>query len=164
MTAFDPAEWSELFVASAGAAAALAGLVFVAVSINVEHIVGFQGLPERALATLFLLLGVVVISLLVLVPGQGAPVLGLELAVAGALGAAFTCFLVLRPQDPAKRSAARQIANVTVMLGGTLPFVIGGLSLIAGAGGGLYWILAGMIVAVLGAVLNAWVFLVEILR
>jgi hypothetical protein len=41
--AYDPTEWSDLFVANAGASAALAGLVFVAVSINIERILKFDG-------------------------------------------------------------------------------------------------------------------------
>jgi hypothetical protein len=48
VTAYDPELWHDLFVAVAGAAAALAGLVFVAVSINVERILQYKGLPERA--------------------------------------------------------------------------------------------------------------------
>ena len=35
--AYDIEQWSDLSVASAGASAALAGLVFVAVSINIEQ-------------------------------------------------------------------------------------------------------------------------------
>jgi hypothetical protein len=42
--------------------------------------------------------------------------------------------------------------------------VIGGLSVLFEAGGGLYWIAAGVILAIVGAVANAWVLLVEILR
>ena len=38
MAAYDVEPWSDLFVAAAGAGAALAGLVFVAVSINVDRI------------------------------------------------------------------------------------------------------------------------------
>lgn len=34
MDAYDATAWTDLFVAAAGASAALAGLVFVAVSIN----------------------------------------------------------------------------------------------------------------------------------
>ncbi len=47
---------------------------------------------------------------------------------------------------------------------GTAPFLIGGVSLIAESGGGLYWILAGIVLATIGSVANAWVLLIEILR
>lgn len=47
---------------------------------------------------------------------------------------------------------------------GTVPLVIGGLSVLLEAGGGLYWIAAGIVFAIVGAVANAWVLLVEILR
>jgi modulator of FtsH protease len=42
--------------------------------------------------------------------------------------------------------------------------VVGAISLIAGAGGGLYWVLGGIVGALVGTVLNAWVLLIEILR
>jgi hypothetical protein len=47
---------------------------------------------------------------------------------------------------------------------GTVPLVVGGASVLAESGGGLYWIVAGIVLAVVGAVSNAWVLLVEILR
>jgi hypothetical protein len=79
LAAFDISHWKDLFVASAGASAALAGLVFVAVSINVERILKFEGLPERALQTVLLLLSVVLVSIIGLIPGQGHAAIGAEL-------------------------------------------------------------------------------------
>ena len=47
---------------------------------------------------------------------------------------------------------------------GTIPLLVGSVSLLAETGGGLYWIGAGIALAIAGAVANAWVLLVEILR
>ena len=37
-------------------------------------------------------------------------------------------------------------------------------SVLAGWGGGLYWLAAAIVLAAVGAAINAWVLLVEILR
>ena len=42
--------------------------------------------------------------------------------------------------------------------------VVAGVSLLLGAGGGLYWLVPGMAFSVVVAVVNAWVLLVEVVR
>jgi modulator of FtsH protease len=42
MTAFQPGQWHDMFVAMAGAAAALTGLIFVAVSIDLEQVLKYR--------------------------------------------------------------------------------------------------------------------------
>ncbi|HEX3901634.1 MAG TPA: hypothetical protein VH853_02220 [Polyangia bacterium] len=48
MTAYPTAGWESFFVAEVGAAAALTGLLFVAVSINLSKVLAFPQLPGRA--------------------------------------------------------------------------------------------------------------------
>jgi hypothetical protein len=163
LTAFDASEWSDLFVAAAGASAALAGLLFVAVSINVERILALPGVPERALQALLQLLAVVVVSLMVLAPGQSNTALGLELLAVATPLLAGSLVLTVRGLRAGREGSGAAI-RLSVVLAGTAPFAIGGISLIAESGGGLYWVLAGTALALIGAVLNAWVMLVEILR
>lgn len=163
MTVYDPAQWSDLFVATAGASAALAGLVFVAVSINIERILKFEGLPERALETVVVLLSVVFVSIIGLIPGQTHVTLGVELVVLSvALGAA-VAKLTARTLRGAERRSWR-FGRLLVPAAAMLPLIIGGASLVVESGGGLYWIVAGMLFAIAGGVTNAWVLLVEILR
>jgi hypothetical protein len=162
-TAYSAQEWSELFIASAGASAALTGLLFVAVSVNIERILKFPGLPERALQTLLLLLSAVLISLIALIPGQSTTALGVELLVVS-LGFGVPIFTLLIKTMPDAREYVHPVAHLSLVLPGTLPLLIGSVSLLALAGGGLYWIVAGILGAILGASANAWVLLVEILR
>ena len=160
--AYDAADWSDLFVAAAGASAALAGLVFVAVSINLEHVLDFPGLPDRALATLTLLLMPVVVSVFALMP-QSSTALGIELLATGVVAVAAAGMFTWRSLPPdAQRSWVFGRTSTAVL--GTVPFAVAGATLLAEAGGGLYWAVAGVLVGILGGVTNAWVLLVEIRR
>lgn len=163
MIAYDVEEWRELLVASAGAGAALAGLVFVAVSINIERILQREGLPERALQTVLLLLGAVTTSLLALIP-QGISALGVELLVAGLALTGFFSATVGATLEGTGGHHTWMLTRLLLTVPGHIPYVLCGVSLLAGTGGGLRWLAAGIIGAVIGAVVNAWVLLVEILR
>jgi hypothetical protein len=164
LTAYDASEWSDLFVAAAGAGAALAGLVFVAVSINIDRILALEGLPERALETVLTLLMVVCVSIVGLIPGQDNTALGAELLGLTAVFAIVIVRLSLRslPKGPAPRHWV--IGRLFVIAVAVLPLLVGAVSVLAEGGGGLYWIAAGIIGSLVGAVANAWVLLVEILR
>jgi hypothetical protein len=164
MTAYAASEWTDFFVAGAGASAALAGLVFVAVSINVDRILRFQGLPERALATVMLLLSVVLVSLIGLIPGQSRPAMAGELLGVGLVFAVVILGLTRRSMASRDRQRVHTFGHWLLVGLGTVPVVLGAVGLFAEAGGGLYWVAAGMVLATTGGVGNAWVLLVEILR
>ena len=74
--------WSDFFAAAAGVAGALAGLVFVGLSINLTQILQLPTAIGRAAETLFVLAGVLVIDLVALVPAQSARHLATLLLIA----------------------------------------------------------------------------------
>jgi modulator of FtsH protease len=164
--AYDPEQWHDLFVAVAGASAALAGLLFVAVSINVDRIIKYEGLPERGVETLTLVLAALVVSIAGLTPGQSHVALGIELVV---MAAALLIFLVVLPvthqlPEGAYKPPAWLLSRWIIRFTGPGLLAIGAVSELFAAGGGLYWVAAGFVFLVLGAVANAWVLLIEILR
>ena len=124
--AYDIERWSDLFVASAGASAALAGLVFVAVSINLEQVLADAPEYRRARWRRSpCSSGAVMVSLLCLVP-QSSTALGVELvAIGGAL-------LVRRPRclwgiaATRRAGAAGSSAAWTIALLSTVPFLVAG--------------------------------------
>ena len=163
MSGYAPADWHEFFVAAAGASAALLGLLFVTISINLEQILKHRHLPGRAAATLGVLLSVLVVCSFGLAPGQSNRTLGVEILATGALVATqAVCVSVGKrsPGDPLSWT----LGNLPILLLPALAFVGGGWSPLAGGGGGLYWILAGTVLTFVGASVNAWVLLVEIVR
>ena len=165
MTAYDPSEWHDLFVAAAGASAALLGLLFVAVSINLERILQFKELPGRALEALMQLTCVLLVSLAGLVPGQSHVALGIELLlVVAAIAAIVVRQPIVAVDDSGREPASWRVSRWTVRLAGLVAIAIAGLGLVAEAGGGLYWLAAGIALATVAAIAGAWVLLVEILR
>jgi hypothetical protein len=159
------ADWSGFFIAMAGAGAALAGLIVVAMSVTIKQILAYPTLPPRAAATISALVLIVIVSGLTLIPHQTAVWLGAEVTFAALLAliphASLTYRLVTQnPPRPFSESFWK------ISAGGAqgLPFAIGGVLVLFGNTSGLDWIAVGMLLAIAYAMLNAWVLLVEIQR
>ena len=163
MTAYSAEAWGDFALAVAGAAAALTGLLFVAVSLNLDQILAYPHLPGRAATTLGALGTLLLVSLCMLAPAQGRLWLGGEVAAVAALLAA----AVVRTQMHARRipnSPEHLVTASVVLLVPAALLLVGGVSVAIGAGGGLYWVFAGTATGFAGTLLNAWVLLVEIKR
>jgi MFS-type transporter involved in bile tolerance (Atg22 family) len=78
-----PAQWSSFLSAEVGASAALTGLIFVAVSINLTRILAYPHLTPRVAKALVTLVGIQFAASLCLVPGQSQVLLGSELMLLG---------------------------------------------------------------------------------
>jgi len=164
--AYDPEQWHDLFVAVAGASAALLGLLFVAVSINLERILAYKGLPERALETMMLLMAVLIVSIAGLMPGQSNVAFGLEL-----LGIATAMILIVARlpvptgDAPGRREATKwKLTRWGFRAISIAPLWLAGLFEVLEVAGALYWLAAAIVFCILAAVTSAWVLLVEILR
>jgi len=162
---YSNAGWEYFFAAMVGATAALTGLLFVAVSINLDRILqGHRFLPARAAETLVSLVFVLYASALALVP-QNTRLLGLEILVVVLPIIALSARSQLahrkeRPRDPFLWFASR-LSAIAI---GTIPGLIAGISLLVRWGGGIYWLVPTAILGIAGAVYSAWVLLVEIVR
>ncbi|MEG9246780.1 hypothetical protein V6S67_01610 [Arthrobacter sp. Soc17.1.1.1] len=157
--------WSDFNVAMVGATAALAGLLIVAMSVNISAIVASPALPARAAAAIGTLTLAIVVGAIGLAPAQPAWAHGLEVL------AAFLVVLVLEVHAlrllAAEKGRTRSERAVKVLTGALPlgPFAAGAALLLAGAPGpGFAWLAVGCVLAVVGGILFSWVALVEVLR
>jgi hypothetical protein len=163
--AYNPAAWSGFFSAEVGASAALAGLIFVAVSINLAQIVKLKQLVSRSAKALLSLMAVLFASSLCLVPELSRSILGYELT---ALGIVIWAATTLSQYGAARKNlyvdAKTKVFHFVLTEISAIPFVAGGISLAWGSGGGLYWLAAGTVFSLANALFDAWVLLIEIQR
>lgn len=157
------ADWGIFFAAQVGASAALAGLIFVSVSLSLAKIIASAHLPTRAFQALIVLLEILTIASLAIVP-QSRIALGAEVLVIG--GAIWA--LVLTFDRQSLKSAGidyrrRALARMTLSQTAALLYVVAGVTLLA-SGTGLYWLVPAILGSYLIAMLDAWVLLVEINR
>lgn len=157
--------WESFAVAQIGASAALAGLIFVGVSVNLESVLKTPGAPGRAGEALLVLLQLLIVNSLILVPDQPLSQLGLELlaigiitwlAVIGVQWRSYSVWSQTHLAIYAPRLLLGQLA--------TLPFIATGIGLLLRGEGAMGWLAVGVIGAFLVAFGNAWVLLVEIKR
>lgn len=160
---YEPEAWHDLFVAEAGAVAALGGLIFVAVSLNLEQVLKLPKIPPLAVRTLVILVGLLLLSVLVLTPGQPTPALGIEVVVLGAVMTTAVTVSTTRTHLPVTRWSWT-VPTLLLALVSTVPMVLAGVSLLAGSGGGLYWTVLESCAGISVAVYYAWILLVEIRR
>jgi len=153
--------WGDYFVAQAGAAAALAGLLFVAVSINLERVLAFPNLPGRAAETLILLLGLLVAAMLALVPGQAATTLGYEITTVGMIATALISGIQLR----APRSEYENMpVRVLVSQMPAAVWVTAGICLISSSGYGMQVNVIATVLGFCSVAHSSWILLIEIQR
>ncbi len=165
MDAYEVAGWESFGVAMAGAAAVLVGLIFVAMSINMERLLGFPWVVSRAADAVLILMITLVAATLLLVPGVAVPVLGWSMVVLGVASAVFVLVRGVRrrPMIDAqyRRNMDVQVAIAVVCLA---EFAVAGASVLAGFGGGLYWLVPAALGSLAIAVIDSWVLLVEVNR
>ncbi len=96
--AYDPSAWHDFGVGVATAAASLTGLLFISLSINLEHVLGNPWLPRRAGLTLILMFEALVIGLVLLTPLGSRTSFGWALFASAAVGwAAASVTFLFRP-------------------------------------------------------------------
>ncbi|GAB3802488.1 hypothetical protein GCM10028798_19740 [Humibacter antri] len=158
--------WGEFFVAIAGASAALAGLIIVAISVTIKEILASPSLPSRAATTVSSMVLILVIAVLALIPHQPDTVLGIEILVASLIGLAPPLVMVRRMAvDSSYHRSGSSIAFIGALC--IVPVglaVLGGAFMIAESTLAVALLAAAIVAVLVSSMLNAWVLLVEIQR
>ncbi|HZY37649.1 MAG TPA: hypothetical protein VFE53_13420 [Mucilaginibacter sp.] len=159
---FMPEQWSNFFVMVGGGAAALAGLIFVAMSINPKIIIDNKTHKNRAINMLSGFTAIFMASGLALMGNQYLGVLGFEWLVLWLIAT----IIFIRGYVVAIRSGESSIGlNAPRLAGGTICYVaevIGGIFLILGYSPGLYIAAVGIVVLFAFLISGAWLLMVGI--
>lgn len=155
--------WTNFFIATAGASAALSGLMIVALSVNIREVLASLSLPARAGAAISGVAAALVVSCLFLVPAQPMWALGIEV-----LAASLLLWLIWRSVAKAVRndpqpSRPAPIRDAVPAIAPAL-FSVSGALLIADLDAGIGVLAAACLVAIVAGLLFAWIALVEVLR
>jgi len=165
VAAYSAAGWDGFGTTAATAAATLTGLLFIAVSINLKEIINERPLPGRAAQTLIFFALPLVFALLLVVPDQSRGALGGELIATGVVAAATALDIDRRAGRSAEEPRwSRSVTRIVPAAASCACIVVAGISLLAQAGGGLYWVVPATLLTIIAGLVNTWVLLIEILR
>ena len=163
--AYDVSAWQNFFIVTGGAAAALAGLLFVAMSLHANRIMGNRFFSSRAIGTLTSLASQLLISGAALIPGQPLFLFGAEVEAAALFFVALLTLQILTRGPDVPSVAARWTHRLMETVGGTIWLVLfnaAGVSLLLRAGGGLYLLAAVMFFMFAWNIYIAWILITEV--
>jgi hypothetical protein len=159
------AGWDSFFIATAGAAGALVGLVVVAISVNIQKIIEYRTLPSRAAAAVGSLVLLLVVACFSLFPHQADLALCLEILGAVAIAVCQQAVMAVRlMQQVPRRPLFENAYKIALGFGQLAPFVPGAILIATGTPAGLYWVAAGFVAVFITSMITVWVLLVEIQR
>jgi hypothetical protein len=159
--------WHDYFITIAQVSATLAGLLFVGLTISLNHVLSSAGYMNRAFVALFLQFEMLVIGIFGVVPQQPVWVVGVEFIITGlAILGGTSVFVYNFPEDSNSVLGSRGPRTVRTVLAwiATIFPVVTGLGLIAGKPSALYFLIPAEIACLYLSIGNAWVFAVEIPR
>ncbi|HTT29108.1 MAG TPA: hypothetical protein VMG37_11900 [Solirubrobacteraceae bacterium] len=163
-------KWSTFAEIAGGGAAALTGLLFVAVSIRIDVIAKSQELRNRAAQTLALFVTVLFVGILLSIPDQSFRILGIELVALAVITAVAMLVLDRRaiagpdPRDDTAHALASILQVVAPNAVTSILLLIAGLLLVFGLGAGLDVLVLPVLVALGGGMVSAWLLLTKILQ
>ena len=104
-----------------------------------------------------------VVALLLVTPHQPFAALGIEFIILGALHGLGLAMIGRGKRESGKESnshLARLVAVITPNTLTTALVLVGGASVLTGHASGLYFLVAAVVIALIGGVANAWLFLI----
>jgi hypothetical protein len=155
--------WDAFATIAGGAAGALIGLIFVAVSIRIDVISRSAELRNRAAQTLGLFTTVLLVSGAIAIPDQERWIVGIELVAIGAVTATVLIFLERRARrDQAERAISHVLDVIAPRTLTCSLLVVAGPLLLFGLKAGLTVMVFATAVASVGGIASAWIFLIRV--
>jgi modulator of FtsH protease len=154
--------WGTFGQVVGGASGALVGLLFVAVSLNRPRIVKHVVLRASALQTLLVLMLPLFVAILLTTPRESQFVLGCEFIALGCLEALsdfITGHWRRKHIEALPTRFARLVSNLSPNLLTALLTTTSGALLAAGNSDGVYLVVPIVLLALVGGITNAWLFL-----
>jgi hypothetical protein len=160
-------EWQIFYATIATASATLAGLLFVAMSLNVGMFARADniGLKKLAIQTLTNFLYIIIFALIFLIPRQGPIGLGVPLMCNGLAGLVSTIshHRLLLTNIPPGISPRKTYVRAAMTLAAFVTLIIVSfLVMVRASTASLYWLVAPMILLLTSASLGTWALLIRV--